>query len=320
MRKLIIFLLTIVLFSCNSNDDLKEVQFLFGPSFLHPTKFTIDIKNETIEQYTFQNSYNIKEWIDSTSYREKRKDTLIVYYQKTFPIDNQELNKFLNKIKVSQLDSTIQHQRDIMDGIGFRISKINIENDTISLTSNFTGREESQLEYKLLDAFFELCYASINDYEGISGIENIQDYFKYGLPIRKVNTNPLEYRISGTISGCRDDNQEFLNFLENLPNNKPIIFDLRNGSIAYCLNEILEEYSQKKNIYFYGDKSALVSKEIMDEIKLAEINGEILSELRISAYETHKMIYQNWKNNKKIKSFLNKDEVIKTIANTVYKP
>ena len=319
MRKLIIYLLTIVFFSCNSNSDLKEVQVLFGPSFLHPTKFTIDIKNKTIEQYTFQNSYYVKEWIDSTSYREHRKDTLIIHYQKTFSIDNQVLNKFLSGLKTSQLDSTIQHQRPILDGIGFRVSKINVKNDTISLTSNITSREnESQLEYKILDAFFELSYKSINDYNGISGIENIQDYFSYGLPIRKVNENPIEYRIWGSISGCREDNQEFLKILENLPNDKPIIFDIRNGSIAYCLNEVLEEYSQKKHIYIYGDKSALVSKEIMDEIKLAEMNGEILSELRISAYETHKMIYENWKNNQKIKSFLNKEEVLKTIANTVY--
>nr|WP_152556481.1 hypothetical protein [Nonlabens ulvanivorans] len=125
--------------------------------------------------------------------------------------------------------------------------------------------------------------------------------------------------MGGSISGCRDDNQEFLRILENLPNDKPVIFDLRNGSIAYCLNEVLEEYSQKKELYIYGDKSALQSKKIMDEIKLAEKNGEVLSELRIQAYETHKMIYENWKNNQKIKSFLTKEEIIKTIANNGYK-
>ena len=304
--------------SCNNNTDLKEVQVLFGPSFLHPTKFTIDIKNKTIEQYTFQNSYYVKEWIDTTSYREHRKDTLVVHYQNTFPIDNETLNKFLSELKESQLDSTIQHQRAILDGIGFRVSKINVKNDTISLTSNITSREiESKLEYKILDAFFELSYNSIDDYNGISGIENIQDYFSYGLPIRKVNKNPIEYRIWGSITGCREDNKEFLEILENLPNDKPIIFDLRNGSIAYCLNEVLEEYSQKKQVYIYGDKSALESKKIMDEIKLAEKNGEVLSELRTSAYETHKMIYENWKNNQKIKSFLTKEEVIKTML-TMY--
>ena len=307
------------LISCNSKSNLKEVQVLFAPSFLYPTKFTINIEDKTIEQYTYQDSYYVKEWIDSTSYREHRKDTLVIHYQKSFPINNQILNKFLNELKTSQLDSTIQHREPILDGIGFRVSEIDIKNDTISLTSNITRRnEKSQMEYKLLDPFFDLAYKSINDYEGVSGIENIQDYFSYGLPIRKVNEEPIEYRIWGSISGCRKDNQEFLTLLQNLPNDKPVIFDLRNGSIAYCLNEVLEEFSQKRELYIYGDKSALSSKKIMDEIKLAEKKGEVLSELRIQAYETHKMIYENWKNNQKIKSFLTKEDVIRTIANNGY--
>lgn len=307
------------LISCNNSSELKEVQILFAPSFLYPTKFTIDIENKTIEQYTYQDRYYVKEWIDSTSYRENRKDTLVIHYQKSFPIDNQILNKFLNELKTSQLDSTIQHREPILDGIGFRVSKIDKENDTVSLTSNITRRnEKSQLEYKILDPFFDLAYKSITDYDGISGIENIQDYFSYGLPIRKVNGEPLEYRIWGSISGCREDNQEFVTLLQNLPVEKPTLLDLRNGSIAYCLNEVLEEFSQKKKLYLYGDRSALNSKEIMDEIKLAEKNGEVLSELRIQAYETHKMIYDNWKNNKKIKSFLTKEEILKTIANKGY--
>lgn len=304
------------MFSCKSNSELKEVRFLFAPSFLYPTKFNIDIKNNTIEQYTYQDSYYVKEWVDSVSYREHRKDTLVVHYKKTFNISKSEMNKFLNELNSSRLDTTVEHRRSVMDGIGFRVSKINTKNDTISLTSISPDRTEKyQMDYKILDAFFGLAYKSIDDYKGISGIENIQDYFYYGLPIRKVSENPIEYRIWGSISGCREDNQEFLTLLQNLPIDKPVIFDLRNGSISYCLNELLEEYSQKRKLYIYGDKSALSSKKIMDEIKLAEKNGEVLSELRIQAYETHKMIYENWKNNQKIKSFLTKEDVIKTIAN-----
>lgn len=320
MRNLLIFFLVLTLFSCKSKTELKEVQVLFSPSFLYPTKFTIDIENKSIEQYTYQDGYYVKEWIDSTTYKEHRKDTLIIHFQKSYPIDDKILNEFLNKLKRSHLDSTIKHREPMLDGIAFRISKINKVKDTISLTSNFTRRnEKTQIEYKILDPFFDLAYKTIKDYDGICEIENIQDYFSYGLPIKKVNDKLLEYRIWGSISGCREDNVEFLTLLKNLPIDKPVIFDLRNGSISYCLNEVLEEYSQKREIYIYGDKSALSSKEIMDEIKLAEKNGEVLSELRKQAYETHKIIYENWKNNKKIKSFLTKEEIIKTIANSGYK-
>ena len=310
----IVFLLLISLVSCNKNNELKEVQILFKPSFLFPTKFTIDVKEGMIKQYTYQDKYSNKEWIDSVSYKVNVKDTLITHYKRNFHVDSIVLNKFLNELKASQLDSTARHRTSVLDGINYKVSKIYTSKDTISLISNLISRnEKSQLEYKLLDAFFDLAYKSINDYEGILGLENIQDYFYYGLPIRKIGDNPLEYRVWGSISGCREDNEEFIKFLNSLPVDKPVIFDLRNGSIAYCLSEVLEEFSQKRLLFFYGDKDVVKSKKILDEVEIAEKNGEVLSELRKQAYETHKEIYEYWKNNKKLNSYLTRKELLNFI-------
>ncbi|WP_299124082.1 hypothetical protein [uncultured Tenacibaculum sp.] len=311
---IIVFLLLIGLVSCNQSNELKEVQILFKPSFLFSTKFTVDVKEGLIKQYTYQDKYSNREWVDSVSYKVNVKDTLIIHYKRSFHVDSIVLNKFLNELKASRLDSTARHRASILDGIHYKFSKVYASKDTISLTSNLIRRnEKSQLEYKLLDAFFELAYKSINDYEGISGLENIQDYFYYGLPIRKVGDNPFEYRVWGTISGCREDNEDFIKFLNSLPLDKPVIFDLRNGSIAYCLSEVLEEFSKKRLLFFYGDKDAIKSKRIIEEIEIAEKNGEVLSELRKQAYETHKEIYEYWKKNKKINSYLTKKELLRFI-------
>lgn len=314
MKKLVVLLLLGGLIACSKNSELKEVQILFAPSFLMPTEFTIDVEGKTILQYNYQNKYQFKEQIDSVSYQIRNKDTLIVNYKKVFSIDSIVLNRFLRKLKDSKLDSVITHRRKILDGIRYRVNKIYNTGDTVSLTSNLIRRnEESKLEYKVLDAFFDLVYHSVNDYDGISGLENIQDYFYYGLPIKKITEVPLEYRVWGTISGCREDNEEFIDFLNNLPVDMPVIFDLRNGSIAYCLNDVLEEFSQKRELYFYGDQNATKSKSIMEEIKLAEKNGEVLTTLRRQAYETHKEMYEYWKNNTKINSYLTKEEVLNKI-------
>jgi hypothetical protein len=319
LKKLIIILLIGILISCDKS-NLKEIKFEFYPSFHTPTRFTINVQNKTIEQYVYQDSYEIEEKIDSNSSWVTQKDTLIVHYKKTFKIDNSSLDKFLLDLNLSKLDSTVEHRQNVLDGIGFRVSKINNKNDTISLTSISPFRTEKfKMDYKILDAFFKMAYKTVDDNDGIVTLENIQDYFHYGLPIRKVSENPIEYRVWGSIYGCREDNQEFLKVLQNLPNDKPVIFDLRNGSISYCLNEVLEEISQKKEIYLYGNRAMLESKEIMEDIKLAEKNGEKLSELRLQAYETHKKIYENWGNNEKVKSFSTKKEVLITIANNVHK-
>ncbi len=55
MKKIIFLFLINILTSCNNDSELKEVSFLFYPSFSNPTKFKIDIKNKTIQQYSFQN-------------------------------------------------------------------------------------------------------------------------------------------------------------------------------------------------------------------------------------------------------------------------
>jgi len=320
LRNPLIILLTLILFSCKTKTDLKEVQFLFAPSFLHPTKFKINIENSTIEQYTYQDSYYVKEWIDSTSHKTHRKDTLIVHYKNTFNINKSDLDEFLTELNLSKLDSTIEHRRSVLDGIGFRVSKINTLNDTISLTSISPNRtEEYKMDYKILDAFFNLSYKSIDDYNGISRIENIQDYFNYGLAIKKMNNDPLEYRIWGTISGCKSDNPEFVKLLNSLPLNKPTIFDLRNGSIAPCLNSLLNEYNKKK-IYYYGNLELTgVNQEIKileEQLKVAISNNNNLAIHNIKVDIENNIRYKKLISEMELpNTFKTKSELIKTIAN-----
>lgn len=257
---------------------------------MKPTRFTIDLRDRTIDQYQYQTSIEYYDpdsikWGDFYAHRVKNKDTLIVYYKKTFKINKVDLNKFLQSVNENKLDSNIVHDRIVLDGVSFNYSTVNNNNDTISLKSVCPNRNENKLDYKYFDAFFELAYATINDYQGICLIEEIQDYFSYGLPIKLTSKEPLEYKIWGTISGCRNDNPELLEFLKQLPNDKPIIFDIRNGSFSPCLYELFDDYGHKKNIFYYG-------KESLDN---------------------------EWTKIKLKNSFKTKEQVIKTIANTAYK-
>lgn len=321
MKKLLLLILIGSLISCNNNSELKEIQVLFAPSFLYPTQFTIDIKSKTIEQYTFQNGYFVKEWIDTNADIEHWKDTLVIHYQRSFSIDDEVLNEFLGKLKSSRLDSTIEKRKPFLDGIGFRVSKIGKKNDTISLTSNITRRDEdSKLEYKLLDAFFGLANQTIDDYDGISSIENIQDYFDYGLPLRKVNHKPIEYRVWGSFTGCTSDNPKLIAFLESLPSNEPIIFDLRNGSFSICLNSLLKEYGNQKFIYYYGNpektKNEQEIKILKEELKLAISKKNELSILNIKNELESSLWYREEISRMEIPNiFSTRAELMETIAN-----
>ena len=84
MKIISAFILASILVSCSlsstnqENSDIKEVVFHFRPSFFMPATFTIDLDKKTIKQYVFQDSYSVKEEVDSNSYRYIYKDTLIV--------------------------------------------------------------------------------------------------------------------------------------------------------------------------------------------------------------------------------------------------
>ncbi|MCL6274737.1 hypothetical protein M3P19_12010 [Muricauda sp. 2012CJ35-5] len=244
-----------------------------------------------------------------------------------YEIDRKELNTFLERIESVKLDSSIRHGREVLDGISFRFSKINQWNDSIFLISTNPNRQEKyQKDYQILDAFFELAHSTIkNNNKGQSLTENIQDYFHYGLPIKRVSNNPIEYRVWGRISGCRDGNNTLVSLLDSLPKNEPVIFDIRNGSFAPCLEELLKEFEQKRQIYYYGNNELnqldLDIETLEDELSEAEkdnsngLIGSIRIELKELKKERKRIVADT---TSKTNSFKTKKELLKTIANMVY--
>ena len=313
MNRFITILLSLFLFSCG--DD--KIVYEFYPAFTTPIHYTIDIERRTLSQ-------NSKQFVTEQSIHGSNE-----IINKQYQINLNVLETFLEKIESAEIDSSIQRSSDVLlDGITFRFSKINQWNDSISLISTSPDRKEKyQNDYKILDAFFELTNNTIkNNNKGQSLTENIQDYFDYGLPIRKIDGKPLEYRVWGTISGCKDRNETLITFLDSLPQNEPIIFDLRNGSFAPCLTELLQESAEKKQIYFYGNfelnKLDLDIEIKEDELSEAEkdnssgLVGKIklqLNELRNDRKRISKEKSLN------INLFRTKGEILKTIANNEYK-
>lgn len=314
MNRLIIIIFSLLIISCNSERNVEKIEYEFYPAFLSPITYSIELN----EKILYQNSKFNK--TESTIQRSKN------LINEKYNISNENLATFLNEINEIGLDSSIVHQRSVLDGIGFKFNVIDQRNDTISLTSVSPNRKkEYELDYKILDAFFLLANNTINDYKGMSITENIQDYFAYGLPIKQTNTEPLEYRVWGGISGCESDNPELIKFLDSLPNDKPVIFDLRNGSFAPCLSSLLEKYNRNKQFFYYGN-SELINMDLelevlKEELKNAEkgINSEKYGSLKVNIRETEKykqIIKSEIENNQYY--FETKEEVLKTIANNVY--
>ena len=184
--------------------------------------------------------------------------------------------------------------------------------------------EKYRKAYIILDAFFELTDKTVkNNNKAQSLTENIQDYFDYGLPIKQTGSKPIEYRVWGTVSGCSDENEALIIWLKSLPQNEPILLDLRNGSFAPCLDELLQEFNQKKQIFYYGhyelNQLDLDIETIKDELIEAEkdnsngLVGSIRVQLKELIKDRKRIVDElTFKPN----SFMTKEELLKAIANT----
>lgn len=314
MNRLIIIIFSLLILSCNTQRNIEKIEYEFYPAFLSPITYSIDLN----EKVLYQNSkfYKAERTIQGS-------ENLI---SREYVISNVNLTSFLNEIYEIGLDSSIVHQQYVLDGIGFKFNTIDQRNDTISLTSVSPNREEKyKLDYKVLDAFFRLANKTINDYKGLCITEKIQDYFAYGLPIKQMSIEPLEYRVWGGISGCESDNPELIKFLDSLPNDKPVIIDIRNGSFAPCLSNLLDRFNKSKLLFYYGNyhltDADLYLETLKDQLKEAEKdnNSSMVGSLKVSIRETEKfkeeieneIIYNQ-------NTFRTKEEILKTIANTVY--
>lgn len=289
MKKYFYILLIIIFSSCNQ-EKTKEINYEFHPSFSSPISYKIDLRSDFLI-------------IENVEYSEKIR------------IKENDLKSFMNEIESVKIDSSINHTKQLLDGIGLRISIINKKNDSIILLTSSPKRVgEELIDYKLIDPFYNLVYKTINDSKGQVLTEDTQNYFDYGLQVRKINSNPLEYRIWGNYK-----EKEIIDFLEKLPN-EPVIFDTR-YDFPYDIYKHLKSHKNSKEIYFYGLSDLTEAennlKELNEQLRIAEKSDkEDVGRIRVRIRETEKYKNEQLEIIDKVSNlYLTKDEILKTIAN-----
>lgn len=174
------------------------------------------------------------------------------------------------------------------------------------------------IDYELIDPFYDLVYKTINDSKGQVLTEDTQNYLDYGLQVRKINSNPLEYRIWGYYK-----EKEIIDFLEKLPN-EPVILDSR-YDFPYDIYKYLKKLKSSKEIYFYGLSDLTEAenklKELNKQLRVAEKSDkEDVGRIRVEIRETEKYRNEQLEIIDKVSNlYLTKDEILKTIANNVHK-
>jgi hypothetical protein len=236
---------------------MKPIKMVFLPSFLFPSELEIlDSNTPTITlKVTKRNEY----------------DSMETVHTKTFNITNEELSVLLKGIDAFNKDYSGPQAGFGLDGISvFVISDRLNANDTIEFWS--PRREGTDIVYyQLLDPLFNTMRKYMTADAEMMYVEQLEQYFDYGVPIKKVGNN--QYRIYGALSYVDHVTKAINLLIDEIPANQSVLIDMSNfegmGTIYYPhFKKLLAKNNQIK--WIVND----AAREQLLEIGWPEINFE----------------------------------------------
>lgn len=240
-----LFIVCIYIVSCSNKKPIESVTLDFS-CFKHPyTSFTIDFDSKTLtcKNFGFEPKLN------------ENTNELIAVYEKAYKLNSKATDELKQVFSKYAPDKTTRRaEEDVIDGAGFWISYVHSPKDTTRLTViNPIRSDKYKTDFQQIDKFFEVAYTVVTDSIGVNTLDESNEVYFSGPPIRKISESPLTYKIWGNFSGCREDNKELLNFLNSLSKEKCVIVEVAERKLSYCLTEVIAEYSLKANIHFVSD-------------------------------------------------------------------
>jgi hypothetical protein len=234
----------------NGNHDSLTISFIYD---------TINSKIISKKNYIIENADSL---LISKSYRKYYPDSVYIRPLEKLAISKRDIQNFTESI--SSIDLSKQNSKlkqNILDGItiGFKFSSGQIKN-----RFRFRCPDPSDsAEFKLIKALFNLFESSFKTELTTNYIEHLKGYFDFGLLVKHISDNPLEYRFYDNLS--ENDYDELYKLLDSLPTDRPIIFDFSNflgmGTMFY--DDFEDLIDENPNIYWIvSDKSIQQIKEI----------------------------------------------------------
>jgi len=214
MKSLIFISIILLLTSCNSVEkkQLPNGLFIeteFYPSFHSAIKLEIHKIKET-GYLTFRVlEYGTKDKIVSFDSVQLTIDDFIQFFKTLGSVS-------LLKIPYDTLDIGL-------DGVTFD-GRISQDGELNEFWGWSPTRKEKPIQYKFLDAIFELLNNKLPRQENY--IEDVQNYFSYGLPVKVKSTKPYVARMYGGLS--LGDEGDLQIFFDKVPIDKTAILDMSN--------------------------------------------------------------------------------------------
>ncbi len=167
----------------------------FSPSFIYPSNVTISKTNveNLIELKIPELQINNKTALANGDIN------AIVDFLKTY------------KFQIKGSTDTTDKHKEFIDGDSVTVYSMSTGTDGITVNGTYkhedivnvfsfwSPRKDTE-NHKIIELIFHLLYKSFSEKETTNYIEQLEGYFSFGLGLKTISSNPLKYRIYGSIS------------------------------------------------------------------------------------------------------------------------
>ncbi len=179
--------------------------------------------------------------VDS-SHLQYYEDSIFVEQMEQIPIFDDAFQSFFKSLKNVNL---VEQESLIKEGITDGIT-IYLNYGTDNKENNFSLRcpRPADNEFEIIKSLFALFESTFSKQETKNYLENLKGYFDFGLLVKHISNDPLEYRFYSHLSA--NEVEGFFDWMNGLPMNKPIILDFSNfggmGTMFYSdFEDLIEE-------------------------------------------------------------------------------
>lgn len=138
---------------------------------------------------------------------------------------------------VLKLDSTHYQQQNKPTNSGVAVkTSYHVADSAKTLNFNSPKRDTDELLYNdLLDPIFLTLSKYYTGEKEVAYLEQLEQYFQYGFPLKIISNRPKVFRLYGNLSYNQETEESLNNFIDFLPSKEPVIIDMSNFSAMTTL-------------------------------------------------------------------------------------
>jgi len=233
----------LLLISISSFAQIDTLIIDFKPSFIENS--TLIFANKSDNYIMTIKSENL---IDS-SFVSNASLTDLKSYFKEYDFAHKGSIDTIGQVKEIENGDTIVYYQLSMGCDGINVYGKLVEKD-YTRTFKFWSPNKDDKNHKLIEILFRNMYEHFDKAETIEYLERLEQYFDFGLGLKKISGNPLVYKLYGSLTSSEET--EIVKFFSELPQQEKVTIDVTNlsgmGTMFYDI--IGELVNGKTNLYW----------------------------------------------------------------------